>query len=451
MINVMLEPTPADAAKRSKYFIKSRPGRILRASLGTAVRGLFSEAGCLGGDLFAPAGTDTYRIDYTWTATSVGAITGGGVVQMSAFRASLELCAFGELIYYDGSSYTVTSDADRVIPAGGMCVAGLRVVGFTEAGDELGWSKAGLPLDWDASGLLFAVYLPDPLKAVMEIGGDVWLFGSRSTQAANVVGGAAEDSAISPIPGVNIRTGLFGRDLLTRVRDGAVLVGHDRSLYKTSGLGLVNIPDRDLETALRATLAADLALGCAWSYGDGGRRFVGVSWGAARARVRDLDLDTASDWTAYGKSVFDIDFATDAFDTTVVAGKNAGSIWELTSSAYTDAGSPIEREVTIHVPTGDGPIDMIVFDGETYGVPLSGNDASPLLMVSYSVDNGRTWFEADDVSLPTPSNRFKPNLTSLGDGNSQAGLLLKLRWTGAFGWSQWGVWVNPTPDEIGYL
>lgn len=446
--NVYLERSPEGAAKRAPFFVAPRPGLSLEVTLSANCRGLFSEPGCQDGKLFSANGSNLNQISSNYGFSVVGSLSGGDVVTMRAFRSDLVLRAFGSLHHWNGTLFSTVTDTDAPDSASTIAVVGFRVVAAEEGGDSFSWSKAGDALDWDASGLAADIDLPDAIIAQEEIDGDLWSFGSRSTTPWQATGGA-EDEAFARIPGGGVRRGLAGRDLVARAGDGAMIVGDDRSIYQTTGLSLAPVPWRDLEIAIRGLTDAQVQGSTAWSYRDGSKEFVGFSFGLDRVFVMDRDTGVPSEWTRYDQSVADFDFVMRAFGQVVVGSKSSAKIWSLDPDEFEDDGDPILREFVIHIPTGgDIPIDQLVFDMDTRGVPLTGQGSSPLMQVMYSVDNGITWSPEEDVDLPTASDRFRPRMWALGLGDAVHGMLVKMRISDPIGFACWGVHVNPKPNEV---
>lgn len=449
--NAMLDSAPQAQARRSGYFIVPTPGRTRRATLQDTCRGLFSEPGCRGGRLFAPAGGYFNEVYPGWGFGSVGTITGADDVWIVPFQSDVAGLALGLIYHWDGTTYTQVSDGDAPTYCSTLASVAYRLVASTQTGDGFSWCKAGLFNDWDSSGNAADIYLPDPIVNQFELGFELYSFNSTSIQPWQPTGGS-EAEAFATSPGSAVRIGLATRAAIARVGDGAMFLGHDRRIYRMAG-GLQPIPNRDLESALAALTQADIDADVrAWSYTHESKTYWGLTAGLERAWVYDLDLGLWHERARYGEDMYDVDFATSAFNgaSVVVASSNATYLWSLESSVFTDDGDPIEREMTIHVPLeGDGSIDRIVLDASFGSQPTVGQGSAPILMLSVSTDGGNSWCEERRISLPILGDYdLRVQDFCFGQGSAELGAILKLRITDPIYFAVYGCWINPTLQEV---
>lgn len=455
LVNCVVKKTPADSpwANKAPFFIAPTPGRTLRATMPENVRGLFSSPGCRGGNLLVAAGSNLYEsASSTLAYSTVGALAGGDVVTMRAFRANLVLRAFGQLKYYTGSAFTQVTDESAPDFATTCAVVGQRLIAAFEDNDVWGWSKAGDPLDWDPNGQANDADLPDPIVGQEEIGLDLWSFNSRSTQIWQATGGA-ESAAFSRVPGVNIKVGLAARAAFAPMGAGGMLLGvtdkGSRAVYGTRGYDLVPVENLSLESALKTLTPSDVADAVAWSYGDGAKEFWGLNLGLPGAHVFDAEMSLWHERRRYGMDEYDIDFVANAFGMTLAASRQSPKIWSLDDDVYTDDGDPIIREFTAAIPaSGDVPVDRLVWLFNTRDTPLEGQGSEPVMMVSTSNDNGQTWSDEREIPLPTASNRFRVQDWGWGLASAEHGMLIKHRISDPFGFAAAGLYVNPTPEEL---
>lgn len=446
--NVYLERTPDGTAKRSEFFVTSRPGRTRRANLGASCRGIFCEPGCRDGNLFAPAGAAMLEVFPNFSYSSVGALSGGDSVRMRAYRDDVAYEAFGSAFVYDGSSQTQITDADFPSDAGGLASVALRLVSFERGAVSFAWSKAGLPLDWPSDGEAATPDLVDPIVSVEEVNDDLWVFGKRRIRPWQATGSAADADAFALMPG-GIRRGLIGDEAICDIGGAKFFIGDNRAAYIAAGGGIDMVPYRDLELALAALSASEAQAIKCWSFEDGSRRFAGVSAGLGQAYVLDLANRLWSTWTRHGEAVFDIDYAANAFASRVVASNQSAYLWTLDRSVYSDDGDPLVRSFVAHIASaGDVPVDRLVLDFETVDAPLSGDGSEPVAQIEYSTDNGQSWINYGDVDLPHANDRFRPQLWGLGLADAAAGMLIRVTISAPFGFAAWGLWVNPSEEEI---
>jgi hypothetical protein len=448
--NVYLEAVPTGAAKRSEFFVTSRPGMTRVADLGELCRGLFSVSGCRGGNLFAPAGGAMNEVFTGWAFSNIGSISGADPVIMRPYRDDLAYKAFATLRIYDGSSVTEISDIDAPASPGGLASVALRLVSFEMGAVEFYWSEAGVPTAWPSDAAAATPDLSDPIVGVEEIGEALWVFGARKIRPWAATGEAADADAFAKLSTEAIARGLAGVHAVAPIEGGdRMFLADNRTIWRTQGLGIAPAPNRSLELALKDLSASELADCTAWSFEDGQKLFWGLSSAALdTSAVMDRSTGLWADWDRYNGEPF-IDFSANAFGEIVVGSRTSPYLWKLDSEAYTDDGDPLIREFTMHIASGgDVPVDRLVIDIETTGVPLSGDGSEPVMQVSISIDNGQNWDQLEDVELPHANDRFRPQLWGLGLADAQAGMLVKCEISAPFGFAAYGFWVNPSSDEI---
>lgn len=446
--NCMVDIAPAATQRRSQYFICPTPGRTLRATLQDNCRGLFSEPGCVSGNLFAPAGGMFNQVFSNWGMISTGTITGADDVEMVPFQSSVAALALGLMYLWDGSTFTQITDGDAPNPALTLASVAFRLVAAVADGTGFGWSTAGAFNAWDPAGTAADIYLPDIIVNQFELSGSLFSFNQRSTQEWQPTGGA-ESEAFALVPSTT-RIGLAAKGAITRTGDGLIFVGHDRRVYRASPISPIS--NRDIETALAALTATEMAAVRCWSYTQESKIYACVNAGLERAWVYDVDLGLWHERSHYGDDVYDIDFATAAFDnaSVVVASATTDALWTLDRDVYTDAGTLIEREMTIHVPVqGDAPINRIVLDAEFRDQPTTGQGVAPVIMLSVSLDGGDSWCDERMLSLPALGDYgVRVQDFCFGLALAEWGALIKLRITDPIFFAVYGCWINPSPQEV---
>jgi hypothetical protein len=86
---------------------------------------------------------------------------------------------------------------------------------------------------------------------------------------------------------------------------------------------------------------------------------------------------------------------------------------------------------------------------EVFDQPLSGQGSAPTLMLEVSSDNGNSWSDERTVSLPANGAWGKRiQAYRFGMFRTEYGMLVRIRISDPVGFALYGVWVNPTHDEI---
>lgn len=456
LTNCMVRRTPIASAKarRAPFFICRTPGRVLRATMASNVRGLFSAKGCRSGRLAIASGSFVSEMTSSLSYTNVGAISGSDDVTIRADRADWAIRAFGELYRWNGSAFTNITDADAPDFSQTLAVVARRWVAAFEDNDAFGWSVAGDPTDWPTNNQAQDQDMPDPIVGQENIGGDLWNFNAESTEPWQPTGGA-ETSAFAKVPGARIPIGLAGRSAVAQMGGGAMLLGHTRQVFGTSGYDLTPVPNPALESALTSLTEAQLGQCAAWSYRDPGKEFWGLNAGLELGHVYDGETGLWHCRARYGAN-YDVHFATSAFGKRFVASRNARKVWSLEDDVYTDGVDddgediPLIADMTVHIQaSGDVPVDRLVFDIVTFGVPLEGQGSSPVMRARTSSDNGENWSNWRDLALPTAATGpFHVQDFAWGLASNQHGMLVQISIADPIGFNIAGVWVNPSEQEL---
>ena len=215
----MAEPQPAGSAKRGPHFITPCMGRTSRVtpSSGALVRGLYSRPGVADGDLFVAAGTQLYRVSTAWAATALGPLQGAaGTVLFDNIGSNLIALAGGSIYQWDSTNgLRVSTDEDTPMNAYTLASLGDRALSSAEGSDQFDWSDTGSAVSWPASGFATSGRQPDEILNQTVLGGDLWHFGSNSTQLWRAVGG--DDADAFDILSVTLDRGIIGRDAIAKL------------------------------------------------------------------------------------------------------------------------------------------------------------------------------------------------------------------------------------------
>jgi len=445
LVNVMLEKVEDPiSARRTPLAIVSRPGLVEKTTLGGLCRGLYAEEGVQGAALFAAAGQSLHTLSDDYAASLLGALAGAEPVTFDALRDDLVMRAGGELKIYNGALTKVT-DVDAPSAPSTLCTCALRGIAAEAAGDGFGWSLAGNFTSWPVDGFADDIYAPDPIVAQARSGDDFISFNARSLQRWRPTGGA-EAEAFAPIIGASVDVGLLGRECWARANGEIYFVSHQFIPHRIGSGAPAELANETLSDALGALSPSQRASALAFPMEYGAAlRHVGVTApGLDRAFVFDARFDLWAEWTRYGKPQFDLGFATRAYGAVHLSGPYTDKLYALDAAAFSDAGDPIVRVITFHIPFGeDAAIDSLALDLQCHGQPLSGQGSSPTAMVRVSRNGGRTFEGAQEVELP-PAGEFEqaPTLWGLGLFSRQHGAVIELSISDPIGFSLRGAWVN---------
>lgn len=464
MRNVYLEPAPEGASKRSPFLVVPTPGAFTRVTpaSGKNVRGLFMRPGVAEDQLYAVCGDTLYRINKTFTATSLGFIAGAERVVMDNLGANLGILANNTLYITSGVGLTTVTDAN--FPPNAFTLASLadRFISSQKRTDQFDWSAVGDGFTWPALGFASSARAPDEIVAQIVLAGDLWHFGSATTQIWRAQGGSDEE-AFDVLSQLIIDRGIYGRDAIAKMDSTAMWIGDDKTAYELNVYTPNRVPNRDLEIALQGipiidTTSTDYLLDVScFAFMRGSH----LTWVANVPGNKSFAFDALTrKWhertSGVNLSPERYEFSHYAlFDRShhCVAGMNDDTIYTWEDNVYTDGGNPIERIITLHIPFSatTTPISNITLDMKTFDQPLVGQGSDPEAMISFSRTGGTLGSIPDfgierTVKLGVAGKYGKrPTLWRLGAVNAADGFLLRIRITDPVGFALSGVWVNELP------
>lgn len=458
MQNVTIEPAPAEAAKRTPFFIAPTPGLLHRItpSSGNNIRGLYCKPGVRDGNLIAAAGRRLFSISPDFVGTDINGefLTGSsGRVLFDNLGSNLFALANNDGFYWDGATVTQVTDAD--FPPGAHTLASLadRILSSTQGSDQFDWSSVGNALTWPALGFASSARQPDEIRSQIVLGGDLWHFGATTAQVWRAVGGDDED-AFDLLASLVIDRGIITRDAIAKLDSSAMWIGEDRVGYRLNGYAPERVVNRDLELRLAALSDQDILRVFCLGYLDGSHLTCLINVPGAPAYEYDLLMEKWRRRATFGQSGFQIAHYARFGGHHMVASASSDKIWSWESATYSDDGTAIERVITVHVPFqgANTPVSILVLDMKTFGQPLTGQGSDPVAMISFSRTGGTIESIPDFgiermVKLGQAGNyRKRPMLTRLGAVSGADGFLMKIRITDPVGFNLSGVWVNEIPQ-----
>jgi hypothetical protein len=229
--------------------------------------------------------------------------------------------------------------------------------------------------------------------------------------------------------------------------DKLFLIGGNLSPYVMSGFAITPLPrNGELEDDLLALTDAErLAVTC-MAYQYGSNEFFKIRLPDRAAYVFNT---TTAQWhreQSWGLDISAPKFNTTAYGYDIQADENGTSIYTLDNTVYTDAGTTVERIVTLRPGFSDYEIvGSLCLDIQAVGRPASGQGSDPTIMVEISTD-GRTIRDdtRSEVTVTAgPDGRYrKPVLWGLGMIPPGEGATISLRMTDPAGITFFGAWIN---------
>lgn len=376
------------------------PGLVEFANVGAGpIRGEFKSGN---GRVFAVSGTGVYEVDSDGNGTLLGALfTSEGRVTMAEGTTQLAICD-GKTLYsltYATDSLAQVTDGDLPSSVGYVTnIDGYFVVSENNTG-RFYISALNDVTSWDALDYATAENNPDSLVVPLSSGGQLWLFGERTTEIWTNTG--ASDFPFSPITGAVMQMGVTAPFSAVEVDNSIIWVGRDSHgggiVYRANGFTPQRISTEPIERKLQA-VSDDTSL-CSWTYQEEGHVFY-VLMGCDLETTLVYDLTTG----LWHERAFLNEFGNFeqhlgsthiyAFGKHLLGSRKDGKIYQMSLDIYDDDGEEIARErIYTHIvdEMKRKRYNSLEVGFET-GVGLqSGQGSDPQVSLRLSKDGARTW------------------------------------------------------------
>ncbi|TXH18922.1 MAG: hypothetical protein E6R03_01305 [Hyphomicrobiaceae bacterium] len=403
---------PFDAQRTvNLYPILDDMGKEVAALYGTPGKSLFTTAGfgpirgefaSTNGRAFCISGSVLYEIDSAGNVTNHGSLdSSSGVITTAENGPQLAICD-GEYLYiftYATNAFEKVTDPDIPTQIGMVAyIDGYFVINEVDTG-RFYISALNDGLAWDALDFATAEGSPDNLIAVVNAVGQLWLFGSQTTEIWSNTGDS--DFPFRRIAGAKMETGIVSPYSAIQIDNSIIWVGKDifgqGMVYKAQGFSPIRISTTPIEKRIQE--ANNLENISAYAYQEEGNTFYVLTGGGLETTLV-YDLVTQQ-WHERAYLNSDGDFEQDIaschmfiFGRHLVGDRRNGKIYTQSLDFYDDGGEPLVRERTYtHLSDEEKRIryNVIKIGFET-GVGLqTGQGSNPLVSLRLSKDGARTW------------------------------------------------------------
>ncbi len=381
LVNALLEPTPVS---EKGFAILSRPPLVEAYDWGTGpIRGVFQRDGIFGGDIFVVSGAALYR-----NGVNEGAVAGGGPVKFAA-RA-------GELVVTAGTtakSYKGPGDFVNIAFPDSADVRSVAFVGvwfLYVRGDGSGrvyWSDENDGRTIDALDYVTAESEPDELLDIVVIADFAWLLGTNTGEGWLLTGNS--DAVIQRIVQRNLGRGVAGTGCAEQLDGTLYFVSDDGMMMRDQGQGGVRLSDGGLEEKIRQSAAV---AAFAWFY-EGHSCFTvrldSGSW------AYDVSTSSLSEMRTHGRANWAAQCSVTIGGTPYFGDDATGKLWAFGAYGGTDSGAAaFLRMFSAGFPLNTQPVGVVnvLIDGNAGSTDAeTGQEADPLLEMSFSRDGGRHW------------------------------------------------------------
>ena len=353
---------------------------------------------------FVVAYNQLYEVFSNGTSSVLGTLdTTSGAVSIDENPTQMMICdgANGYILTYASNAFAKITDLD--FPSAGTVtfIDSYFAVNKNNTGSFYICSPNN-GLAWDALDFATAESSPDNLLRVLNAVGQLWLFGSKTTEIWTDTGAVAFPFA--RISGAKMETGILAPLSAVAVDNTVVWVGADGYgagiVFRANGFTPQRISDDAVEYAI--SQATDKANMRGFTYQQEGHAFYFLTGGGlATSWIYDF---TTQLWheRAYlnPNGFFEQHLACSGmyiFGKQLVGDRMNGNIYVMSLDAYSDAGNPlVSKRVYTHVADKS---DQIRFNQLQIAMEVgdglqSGQGSDPTMLLRVSKDGARTWSDS---------------------------------------------------------
>jgi len=376
LINMFLEATPSAEAG---VVLLSRSGLESHRTVGSGpIRGLFTQEGTFGGDVFTVSGSGLYR-----GVTQIGTIAGTGAVSFAASETELLVTAGTTLYSYNGTDTVAVALPDNFHARAVAYLSG-HFIAARSGTHQFYWSAPMDGRSWDALDFASAESEPDHLLDVQVMRGNLYLMGQSSIEPWYYTG--ALDLPFSLIQQRLLPQGVIATGCAVELDNTLMWVGSDGLVYRMADVG-ERISDHGIEERVEKSASVS-----AFGFVHEGHSFycLRLSQGTW---AYDAATGQWSEWRTYGRGNFAGRSATVQGQRVLLGDDASGTIWTF-GNGFSDGGAELVREFTAAFPLNGGTatVDSVTVDANAGRTEhLEGLGVEPKLEMAVSRDAGATW------------------------------------------------------------
>jgi len=428
MVNLFPEVTQEG---KEPGWLQRAPGLRLLATIGTGpIRGVWAFAS----DAlvaFVVSGSQLYKIDTSYNATLLGAVSGTGPVSMADNGTQLFVACNPDGYIYNNATNVFAQITDPDFP-------GANIVGyldgyfvFTEPNSQRVWVTSLLdgtsvdPLDFAS-----AEGSPDGLVSLIVDHREVWLYGNNSVEVWYNSG--ASDFPLQRIQGAFNEIGCAATFSVAKMDNGLFWLGSDARgrgiVYRANGYNGQRISTHAVEWQIQSY--GDISNAIAYTYQQDGHSFYVLTFpSAGKTWVYDVatqawhERASGDDNQYRHRSNCQMTFANEI----IVGDFENGNLYAFDLTVYSDNGA-IQKWLRSWraLPPGQNTLKRtthhsLQLDCESGVGLITGQGSNPQVMLRWSDDGGNTW-----------SSEHWSSMGGIGEYNRRVfwrrlGMTLKLR------------------------
>lgn len=264
----------------NRFVMKGVPGQQSFSDLNDVLGRAITE---VGGTLYAVSGGSLYSITSGGVATNLGVIADDVETFMEGYAANVTIVSGGEYKVWNGTTLSqVTGGAFEDI--GSVAFLGGYTILTERNGSRFQWAELQDPETLDALNFATAEGVDDTLQRAMGHGGNLYLFGTNSTEIWSLTG-AADANAFGRLSGGVIDRGLLAPKLALDFGEGLFFVGDDGICYLLNGSQPQPVSGRGVETAIAQETPTHV-----FNYEVEGHKFIAVRFANRPTWIFDISM-----------------------------------------------------------------------------------------------------------------------------------------------------------------
>jgi len=410
---------PWDAQRSvNLYPVLDQSGKEVSALYGTPGISTFTSFGsgpgrggfvAANGRVFGVSGSQVYEILTDGTCTLRGTLDQSqGYLTFAENGVQLAIC--------DGASLYIltylTNVFQKVSSSGLPSAATVTFVGGYFVTNDVNsgrFRSSGIydGLTWDALDFATAESTPDNLLRVLNVSGQLWLFGESSIEIWGQ--NSSQFFPFSKVGGADMSVGVSGAFAVNQVDNTAIWIGRDGEgdgiIYRANGFTPQRISNEAIELRIQSAPNPEL-LKC-YSYQEQGHSFFVITGGGMEtAIVYDITTQLFHERAYLNEfGTYELPLAMDcifAFGKHLVFDRNSNKVYEQSLNYYSDDGEELVRDrIFTHLSDENKRIkftDLTVgFEAGIGNQSDPGKDPQATLFLSN--DGGKTWGNGRPVSI----------------------------------------------------
>lgn len=367
----------ADGDKRDDFAVMATPGLTEWAEVGDGpIRGAITLAGVL----FVVSGGSLYEVGADGTANEIGTIFGTERVRMATNYDQIAIVGGTVGTVYDSGTLT----NPLVVYVQDVLYADGYILWVVIDSEQFLISALDDALTYDFADVASVEGSPDNIVGAVNDHREIQFFGGKTTEIFYNSGNG--DFPFERQGNAFIEHGCFDRDSIVKLDNSVTFVGDDRFVYTLLGYQPQRISTHAIEYQLR-----DATYARAWTYSQEGHKFYVLEVDRGTF-VFDYSTGAWHQRQSFGSTWWRVGGAVEAYGQMLYTDRETGQLFTASLDVFTEDGNPIAFDITLPtIEAGRERKVMAAFEVLCETGVGNGDVAEPMIMLTYSDDNGHRW------------------------------------------------------------